>query len=676
MKLFITPLLLSISLIDPGNVFADGELDVVKFLKRNCVDCHQGKEAAANYDFTKLQTQNALIESPELLFEIRHAVSTSQMPPDETSELTSEARLKATQAIGHLLHQAITNKPATRPVAIRRMTRFQYSNSVRDLLGLKVSVFSLPEQVAREYGNYYQPETGKMPDVVKVGNRALGKSQLIEPRLEGITPYPQDLRAEHGYDNQADQLSLSPILLEQFLELSQSIVNASNFNAKTVGVWNDVFANPETDDVENVIKERLRPLLQQAFRTKISEATLRRYSDYASSFLRDGTDFTTAMKATVGGILASPRFFYLQERPGDPFSLASRLSFFLWGSIPDLALIEAASIGVLGDPTVLASHVDRMLLDRRSKRFCDSFPAQWLQLETLISSEPAPDLFKQFYFLRYNGSMHMMLEPLLLFETVLIEDKSILQFIQSDFSYRSVMLKTWYAQADKIQHTGPGAVDFQRVPITGMREGGLITNAAIMTMTSAPNHTKPISRGAWFATTILHAPPKPPPADVPPIDRKANAVNESLTIREQLAVHRDNANCAGCHKKIDPFGFALESYNPVGQWRDVYPNGRRVDSSGTLYNKHNFDDIAGLKKALLKEKNRFATGFTQHLMSFALGRKVTYHDTIAIEEIINRTAADDFRLKAIIKHLVLSDAFIQPKQATTTASLDSNKDPS
>ena len=197
-----------------------------------------------------------------------------------------------------------------------------------------------------------------------------------------------------------------------------------------------------------------------------------------------------------------------------------------------------------------------------------------------------------------------------------------------------------------------------------------------MTLAGQGPRTKPISRGAWFATTILHAPPKPPPADVPPIDRKANAVNESLTIREQLAVHRDNANCAGCHKKIDPFGFALESYNPVGQWRDVYPNGRRVDSSGTLYNKHNFDDIAGLKKALLKEKNRFATGFTQHLMSFALGRKVTYHDTIAIEEIINRTAADDFRLKAIIKHLVLSDAFIQPKQATTTASLDSNKDPS
>jgi len=676
MKFFFTPLLLSISLIIPGNVLADGEIDIVKFLQRNCLDCHQGEEAAANYDFTKLQTKKDLIASPELLFEIRHAVSTSQMPPDEDSELSRETRVQATQAIGHLLHHAIANGPATGSAAIRRMTRFQYSNSVRDLLGLKVSVFSLPEQLAREYGNYYQPETGKMPDVVKVGNRALGKSQLIEPRLEGITPYPQDLRAEHGYDNQADQLSLSPILLEQFLELSQSIVNSSNFNAKTVSIWNDVFAAPETGDIETAIRDRLRPILQQAFRTKISETTLRRYSDYAASFIQEGADFTTAMKATVGGILASPRFFYIQERPGDQFSLASRLSFFLWGSIPDPALIEAASKGALADPAILSSHVDRLLLNRRSKRFCDSFPSQWLQLETLISSEPDPNLFKQFYFLRYNGSMHMMIEPLLLFEAVLVEDKSILQFIQSDFSYRSVMLKTWYAQADKIQHTGPGAVDFQRVPITDMREGGLITNAAIMTMTSAPNHTKPISRGAWFATTMLHAPPKPPPADVPPIDRKANASDESLTIREQLATHRDSINCAGCHKKIDPFGFALENYNPVGHWRDVYPNGRQVDSSGVLYNQHSFDDIVGLKKALLKEKGRFATGFTQHLMSFALGRKVTYHDTIAIEEIVQRTAADDFRLKAIIKNLVLSDAFIQPKRATTTASLDSSKDPS
>ena len=654
-------------LLSPDDFLFGDEFDTAKFLQRYCTDCHQGEEPAGNHDFTRYSSKADLLAVPELLLEIRTAIDTSLMPPRESSELSRDLRHTAVKTVGQLLHQAIASGPTVKQSPIRRMTRFQYSNAVRDLLDLKLAVFSLPEQVAREYGGYYQPQSGKMPAVVRVGNRALGKSQLIERRLEGITPYPQDLRAEHGFDNQANQLSLSPILLEQFMELSRSIVNSSNFNTATVGVWKQLFVSPAEGDIKQAVEQRLRPFLQRAFRTNISETTLNRYSSYALSFINNGEDFPTAMKAVISGILASPRFFYLQDQRGNQFSLAARLSFFLWGSIPDQALIDSAVRGELTNVEVLSAHVDRMLLDQRSKRFCDSFPSQWLQLETIIASEPDPKIYPQFYFARYKSSMHMMIEPLLLFETVLVENKSILQFIHSDFSYRSVMLRNWYENADKIQHTGPGAIDFQRVAVTDMREGGLITNAAIMTMTSAPNHSKPITRGAWFASTILHAPPKPPPADVPPIDRKPDAANETLTIREQLAAHRDNASCAGCHKKLDPLGFALENYDPVGRWRDHYPNGRKVDSSGSLYNRHTFQDIIGLKQALLKEKDRFAYAFTQHLMSFALGRKVTYQDTIIIEDIVSRSAAGDYQLKALIKQLIMSDAFLQTDRPTQTA---------
>ena len=405
-------------------------------------------------------------------------------------------------------------------------------------------------------------------------------------------------------------------------------------------------------------------MLSLAFREDVSETTVQRFTKYTLTLIESGVDFTTAMKRTMAAILASPRFFYIHNHSDSQFAIASRLSFFLWGSIPDQALLASAEKDDLTTTAVLESHVDRMLLDRKSKRFCDSFPRQWLQLDNIISSAPDPEIYPQFYFARYNTSMHMAIEPLLVFETVLIEDKSILQFIHSDFSYRSTPLKMWYAKADKIQHSGPGTLKFERVPITDMREGGVITNTAIMTMTSAADHTKPITRGAWFASTILHSPPKPPPADVPTIDRKPNAADEDLTIREQLAIHRDKASCAGCHKKIDPLGFALENFDPVGQWREQYKNGKPVDASGVLYNQHAFDGIVQLKSALLTEQERFAYAFSEHLLSFALGRRTTYRDTISLEQVVKQAGQNNYQIKTVIKNLVLSPAFLQVSQAS------------
>ena len=349
-----------------------------------------------------------------------------------------------------------------------------------------------------------------------------------------------------------------------------------DFRKETCGIWSDFFAPPgsiapsasEVAENEEAVRGRLRRFLTRAFRRPIEDESLDRYTRFVMGQLRDGAPFPAAMKSAAAAAIASPRFFYLYDQPGrgtlsenesqpdenatpnDDFSLASRISFFLWGSIPDQTLLDVAASGTLHEPAVLSEQVERMLRDRRMKRFCDSFPAQWLQLERIISSEPDRKSHPQFYFAKYRASMHMMLEPLLLFEAVLIEDRSILQFIDSDFSYRSNLLEAWYRDGSQGKAT-PVVVSFRRVPITDRRQGGLITNAAVMTMTSGARRTQPITRGAWMANVILNDPPDPPPADVPLLPEKPEDDQKNLTLRERFAEHRKRADCAGCHRRID-----------------------------------------------------------------------------------------------------------------------------
>ena len=313
----------------------------------------------------------------------------------------------------------------------------------------------------------------------------------------------------------------------------------------------------------------------------------------------------------------------------------------------------------LRDPAVLARQADRMLKDARLKRFCDSFPTQWLQLERIVSSVPDPQRFPDFYFAKFRTSMHMMLEPLLLFEAILIENRSILELVDSDFSYRSAVLESWYRDGTRPAKVPPVAIPFRRVAVTDRRQGGVITNAAVMTMTSNPVRTQPITRGAWIAGVVFNDPPDPPPANVPPLPEEEDGVDaKDLTLRERFAAHRTQAECAGCHAKIDPLGFALENYGPTGVWRDTYENGRKVDEKGVLFGRHKFADIVEFKDAILAEKDQFARAFAEHLLAFALGREVAAWDEPALDRIVHETANADYRIQEMIKQIVLSEPFL------------------
>ncbi len=645
------------------------DADLQALLTTHCVQCHgKAGKVKGKVDLLKYSAGGDLRKDSELLQTVLEMIDFGEMPPEEEKPIPQKDKNRVVGLLKLMLNESVAGDSSPAITQIRRMNRFQYANAVQDLLKLKVSVFPLPEKMMRDRSGYFNKAIKDgMPDSLTVSSRPLGKSGLIEPRLSGVGPFPQDLRAEHGYDNQADHLSLSPLLMEAFFQLSRTIVTSSTFGPKTVGIWKDFFeAPPKEQDVEKALAARLKPFLTQAFRRPVKKETLKRYRSHALSSLKKGATFEATMKDVVSAVLASLRFLYLYDSlgaeeetlSGEVF-LASRLSFFLWGSLPDEELLGLARSGRLADPKVLDGQLDRMLSDPKLKRFCDSFPTQWLQLDRIISAVPDEKTYPDFYYAppSYRTTMDMMMEPLLLFETVLLEDRPVLDFIDANYTYRSARLRKWLGEEPGGKIGGPVSMQFSRQALSDRRQGGMITNSAVMTMTSGPHETKPITRGAWLAGVIFNSPPPPPPADVPPLPKPAGD-DANLTLRERFAAHRERADCAGCHEKLDPLGFALENFDPVGRWRADYESGLRVDSEGVLFRRHQFGSVIEFKDAILKEKERFVRALAGHMLTFALGRELAPADSPALDQIAQKVSTEEYRMKALIKAVVQSEPFL------------------
>ena len=655
------------------SVLAKKEFSIEGSFESYCIECHGMKgKVKGEVNLISFTEGKDLKGDPELLQTIMEVIDFGEMPPEENQPIDNTERKMIVAELKKLLAESVSGSEKDLVKApIRRMTRFQYANAVKDLLELKVEVFPLPEKMMRDRSGYFKPASGKMPAKMMVSSRPLGKSGLIEPRMDGVAPFPQDLRAENGYDTQGDHLSLSPLLMEDFFRLSQSIVKSPSFNPKNVGVWTQYFEKSKRGiNQMDELKSRLQHLLKRAFRAPVDDKTFSKYYSFAEQEMNKGMEMGDAMKDVFSAILASPRFLYLYDRGGEEsresesrqnLNLASRLSFFLWGSVPDDQLLDVAMEATLSQDEQLTKQVDRMLTDEKLKRFCDSFPTQWLQLDRIISAVPDEKKYRDFYYgpPLYRTTMDMMMEPLLLFETVLIEDRSVLELIDSNYTFRSARLSKWYGDAPNGKLGGPVTIRFTRQSVKDRRHGGLITNGAVMTMTSGPLETKPITRGAWVAGVIFNSPPPPPPAEVPPLPEEKE-VDDSLTLRERFADHRERADCAGCHEKLDPLGFALENFDPVGRWREKYHNGREVDASGTLFRSHKFSNIIEFKDAILKEKNRFVRGLAGHLLAFGLGRELNPSDSLALDEIVESVEGENYSMKSLIHAVVKSKPFRGP----------------
>ena len=662
----------------------------------HCIKCHgKAGKVKGKVDLLALKSDNDLLAKPELLEKPLTVLKDHEMPPEDEPPLPEATRTQMVVPLQMMLREALKNQPFE-PTQIRRMNRFQYNNAVVDLLELDRDIFRLNERLMRRRDDYFRPKTKKMPDQIKVSSRPLSKD-IDNQRPEGfkgVASFPQDKRSEHGFDNRADHLSLSPLLMESFLKLSQTIVESPDLNPKECRSWKWLFAPPDQsaggpaiDTEKTAMRSRLKKLLRRGFRRPVDPETFDRFAKFAEDQLASGASFEQMMRTMVGAVLGMPDFLYIYETPDqessgikdqgrqriNDFELAARLAQFFWSSIPDDALLDLAESGKLSAPTTLSAQIDRMLNDRRSSRFCDNFPAQWLQLERLITSVPDPKKFAYFYHGDgYRASMHMMAEPLLLFETLYIEDRSVMELLDPKFTWESNMLHANYAGK-------AGAHDlsvqvFKRVPLTDPRRGGVITSAAVMTMTATPTRTQPITRGAWVNAVIFNDPPEPAPADVPPLPEASEEELSKLTIRERLAVHRKREDCAGCHNKIDPFGFALENFGPTGVWRDKYENGRKVDVSGVLFNQHEFETFVEFKQLILEEKQRFIRGFTAHLLSYALGRELGQADSPTLDDITAEAMAGGDQMRAVLKNIAMSEPFLH-KNTLMPATPEKNAHP-
>lgn len=373
---------------------------------------------------------------------------------------------------------------------------------------------------------------------------------------------------------------------------------------------------------------------------------------------RAAEGFDAGIEMGLRAILVSPEFLFRVERDpagvasGAPYrisdtELATRLSFFLWSSIPDAELLDLAIAGRLRAPGVLEKQVRRMIADPRSKVLATNFAGQWLYLRNLASASPDMRIFPDF---DDNLRQSLRLETEMFFDAVMREDRSALELIKSDFTFVNERLARHYG-IPNIQGSR-----FRRIAFPpGSARGGLLSHGSVLTVTSYATRTSPVIRGKWIMENLLGvAPPAPPPA-VPALKDNGNG-GRFLTMRERLAQHRDNPACSGCHQLMDPAGFSLENFDAVGRWR-AREEAAPIDSTGGLPDGSKFDGLAGLQKALLDRPELFATTLTEKLMTYALGRGIAHHDAPAIRKIVRNAQARDFHFSSVIIGIVDSTPF-------------------
>jgi hypothetical protein len=379
------------------------------------------------------------------------------------------------------------------------------------------------------------------------------------------------------------------------------------------------------------------------------------------AFYREGRaegDFEAGIERALSAVLINPDFLFRVE--SDPkkvaansvyrisdLELASRLSFFLWSSIPDDELLDAAIRGKLSQPGELEKQARRLLADQRSFNLASNFAGQWLRLRNVEAVTPNAALFRDF---DDNLRQAFRQETELFLDSVLREDRSVLNLIRADYTFLNERLAKHYGIPDVY------GTRFRRVTLPpGTHRGGLLRQGSVLAVTSYATRTSPVLRGVFVLKNVFGAPPPPPPPNVPALDESNVAAN--LSMRERMAAHRSNPVCASCHRTIDPVGFSFENFNAVGQWREADADGQAVDSSAALPGAGEFRGIEGLEDALLSRPELFAATLTEQLLTFALGRGVEYYDAPAVRKIVRDAEKDGYKFSSLILGIVKSVPF-------------------
>ena len=588
------------------NQFAE---HVTPFLAKHCVSCHGGDDAEGGILLDRYHDSGNVQKDFDLWEKIIRLINAHQMPPADEPQPTSDEVTAVTAAIEQELSKFdCTAEKHPGRVTIRRLNKAEYNNTIRDLVGLDL----------------------KLAD-----------------------GFPSD-DVGNGFDNIGDVLSIPPILLEKYLGAANVIAERVYEDKAALKRVFPHAAESEGKRVETAIRN-VNEFAARAFRRPLTDSEKERLFEIMRfAFQRDASE-ADIFKTVIAAILSNPHFIFRVER--DPaaddedgirelhgFELASRLSYFLWSSMPDQRLFDLAQSGELRKHDVLRAEAKRMLTDPRSIALVDNFAGQWLQLRDLSRLMPDPTLFPDF-----DGPLRtaMRRETELFFTAMIREDRSVLEFLNADFTYVNERLARHYGIPEV---TGD---DFQRVSLADGRRG-ILTHASILTLTSNPTRTSPVKRGKWILDNMLAEPPPPPPANVPELEEGSETLG---SLREQMEQHRANEACAVCHRTMDVLGFGLENFDAIGAWRDK--DGKfAVDASGELPGSRRFDGATDLMKILVEEKNeQFCRCLSAKLLTYALGRGLGSYDRCTVKNCVATMKDNDYRFSALVTSIVTSDPF-------------------
>jgi hypothetical protein len=618
-------------------------------LKTFCVDCHNPKKKKGELNLERFDSEASVLANRQTWRRVWEMLHNREMPPPEEEPLPEPQRLALTDWIEQMLARPAEGEaPNPGHVPPRRLTATQYNATVADLLGMQ-------RRTA-----FYDPQRngGGMPETI----RFVLQRQFQEP-LVHLPPDP----ASHGFDSIAESLSLPPFLMEKYFDAAEKLTARDDVRQ---AFGRRVRPQQQRgDDPAGIDRAIIADTLRRAFRRPPQPEEVARYVGFYDLAIKNGEDRSGALAVAMRAILVAPQFLFRLEsgvtsedkggvRPLTDHELATRLSYFLWNTIPDGELERAADQGQLRDPEALAAQARRMLRHPRAEEFIRQFSQQWLRIQDISAHAPDASVLGAF-----NGRLKyfneaLASEILLLFGTVVAEDRSVLDLVDPDFTWLNVTLCNVYGIENRL---APGVAkatsqEWLRYPITDRRRGGIITAGATLMVNSNPTHTNPIKRGKWLLEVVLGQEPPPPLPNVPNLDATP-VVQGGLPIREKLQRHRTDAACASCHARLDPPGLALENYDAIGVWRDAEGKAP-IDPSGALRDGTAFNGPIGLKDMLRGPKrNEFARCLTEHLFTYALGRPVDYYDIATIQGIVKKAEADDYHFSTLITEIVKSYPF-------------------
>ena len=584
---------------------------VTPFLNTYCTQCHGLYKMEGGITFVPALKTPGVPSSTKLWNQAVANVKAHDMPPEDSKKQpTDEERQMFVDWVGTIKFLS-PKDPGV--FVIRRLTKVEYGNTLRDLFGVAPAVATeLPDEVFGE-----------------------------------------------GYLN-----SMSPLQSEKYLAIANEVLERilASKDQPPTEVQRRLFGDPPApgSDLRSAAKTVAGKLARNAYRRPASEAELElllRVFDLAQG---NNLDYQESLRLMLKAVLVSPQFLFITPAkepeagqtiaPLDDYQLASRLSYLLWTTMPDAELSALADNGNLHEPAILQLQVKRLLADPKSRALFDGFGAQWLGLLGLESKTFDTSMFPQ---LTAEMRSAMVDEARLFFESIVRENRSVVDFVDSDYTFLNGTLAALYGLEKTV--TGP---EMRKVQLEDANRGGILGMPGILASTSFPNRTSPVKRGVWVLEQVLGEHVPPPPPNVPPLEKQDKQAVENLTLRQRTELHRTNAVCANCHKILDPIGFGLENFDAIGRWRNQDDTGGAIDAAGELPDEKRFSSPRELKAIIAARKDELAQNLTRKLLAYALCRQLEGYDEIVVDQLMETIAKDGYRMQTLISEIVTSYPFV------------------